>query len=292
MENVLEGDELRTDLVQIEESIRQHGASNVLCVMTTTSCFAPRGCDRVVQVAEMCDKYNIGHIINNAYGLQSSKCCHVINQAFRTGRVDAIIQSTDKNFMVPVGGAIICGPKRSFIDAISQLYAGRASMAPTLDLLITMLYMGRSGYRKALEERTEMIPYLVEKLKSVAEEFGERVLVTPNNQISFGMTLKHFAPSTIHGEEAHQGENDPTFLGSMLFKRCVSGTRVITGQDTKTIGTFIFQGYGAHSDTYPVPYLTAACAMGITRQEIDTFAERLSKCLRELRKKKAHSQNL
>ena len=101
-----------------------------------------------------------------------------------------------------------------------------------------------------------MIPYLVEKLTTVAAQFGERVLVTPNNQISYGLTLEHFA----------EGENDQTFLGSMLFTRCVSGTRVITGRDSKSIGPFEFQGYGAHTNEYPVPYLTAACAIGVTRQ--------------------------
>jgi O-phospho-L-seryl-tRNASec:L-selenocysteinyl-tRNA synthase len=41
-----------------------------------------------------------GHVINNAYGVQSSKICHVINESCRRGRVDYIVQSTDKNFLV------------------------------------------------------------------------------------------------------------------------------------------------------------------------------------------------
>ena len=32
------------------------------------------------------------------------------------GRVDAIVQSTDKNFLVPVGGAVVCGPNPAFIE--------------------------------------------------------------------------------------------------------------------------------------------------------------------------------
>lgn len=28
----------------------------------------------------MCAKYNIPHIVNNAYGVQSSKCMHLIQQ--------------------------------------------------------------------------------------------------------------------------------------------------------------------------------------------------------------------
>lgn len=46
VENALEGDELRTDLSGVERAVEQCGASRVLCVLTTTSCFAPRAADR------------------------------------------------------------------------------------------------------------------------------------------------------------------------------------------------------------------------------------------------------
>ena len=46
VENKLEGDELRTDLDAIEQKIVSLGAGSVACVMTTTSCFAPRVYDR------------------------------------------------------------------------------------------------------------------------------------------------------------------------------------------------------------------------------------------------------
>lgn len=46
IENTVEGDELRTDLPMIEQKITELGAENVLCVYTTTSCFAPRVPDR------------------------------------------------------------------------------------------------------------------------------------------------------------------------------------------------------------------------------------------------------
>ena len=48
VENVLEGDELRTDLAAVEKQIKDLGTENVLCVFTTTSCFAPRIPDRFV----------------------------------------------------------------------------------------------------------------------------------------------------------------------------------------------------------------------------------------------------
>lgn len=42
----------------------------------------------------------------------------------RKGRVDAFVQSTDKNFMVPVGGTIIAGFDKLFISKVSQSYPG------------------------------------------------------------------------------------------------------------------------------------------------------------------------
>ena len=44
--NLLEGDELRTDLKSLESSLRALQPNNVLCVLTTTSCFAPRAPDK------------------------------------------------------------------------------------------------------------------------------------------------------------------------------------------------------------------------------------------------------
>lgn len=69
------------------------------------------------------------------------------------GRVDGIIQSTDKNFMVPVGGAIIAGPDPSFLSSIAKNYPGRASGSPSLDLFITLVGLGNSGYEEYLLKR-------------------------------------------------------------------------------------------------------------------------------------------
>ena len=51
--------------------------------------------------------------------------CAYILQASRVGRVDAFVQSTDKNYMVPVGGAIIAGFDAKFLEKISKLYPGK-----------------------------------------------------------------------------------------------------------------------------------------------------------------------
>lgn len=46
IENVLEEDMLRTDLKAITEKIAELGSDQVACVLTTTSCFAPRAIDK------------------------------------------------------------------------------------------------------------------------------------------------------------------------------------------------------------------------------------------------------
>nr|CAD7418528.1 unnamed protein product [Timema poppensis] len=78
-----------------------------------------------------------------------------------------------------------------------------------------------------------------------------------------------------------------TMLGSMLFLRCVSGTRVVTGADYKEVAGFKFQGWGAHYCGYPVPYLTAAAAIGMRKSDVDLFIHRLDKVLGKLKGRSA-----
>ena len=64
-------------------------------------------------------------MINNAYGLQCRKICKLINRAVTIGRVDFVVSSTDKNFMVPVGGGIIASPDADLITVVGKPYPGR-----------------------------------------------------------------------------------------------------------------------------------------------------------------------
>ena len=50
IENVLEGDELRTDVPALKEKVSTLGPENVAAILTTTSCFAPRGIDCLEEV--------------------------------------------------------------------------------------------------------------------------------------------------------------------------------------------------------------------------------------------------
>eukprot|EP00210_Caulerpa_lentillifera_P009074 g8659.t1 len=75
IENVLIDDHLETDCNSIENAIYEYGIESIVCVLSTSSCFAPRGCDDLKSISKLCQKHNIPHIINNAYGVQSSFLC-------------------------------------------------------------------------------------------------------------------------------------------------------------------------------------------------------------------------
>ncbi|KAK2150264.1 hypothetical protein LSH36_415g02035 [Paralvinella palmiformis] len=278
IENKLEGDELRTDLAATEQKIDELGADNIVCIYTTTSCFAPRVPDRLEEVAKICATHNIPHLVNNAYGVQSTKCMHLIEQAARVGRLDIFVQSTDKNFLVPIGGAVIAGFEGKLLEEISKSYPGRASAAPTMDMFITLLSLGSSGYLKLCRERKELYSYLKAEMVKCASHHGQRVLETPHNPISIAMTL-----DGLDRDEATQ-------LGSMLFTRFVSGTRVIAKGVIQTVNNHEFTGFGSHCDHYPHTYLTAAAAVGLRKEEVDQFIQRLDKVLAKcLKRASSHS---
>ena len=115
-------DEVLTDVAAMEAALEENNG-RVLAVITTTSCFAPRVPDAVDEVAKLCEKRGVAHVINNAYGLQCEKISRLINRACVVGRVDAIVASTDKNFLVPVGEQSTCpGCYDSAVNSLLQNY--------------------------------------------------------------------------------------------------------------------------------------------------------------------------
>jgi len=272
----LEGNALVSDVDMMEQEARRLGFDNVACILTTTSCFAPRCPDSVVDIARFCKSSNIPHIINNAYGVQSRNICRLITSAWRKGRVDGVVQSTDKNFMVPVGGSCMISHKdqTDLINTVNSLYPGRASISPTLDVLMTLLHWGKSGWVEELDKREATQEYLVKRLFEVCDTLSESPILVPSNDISFGMTLDSF------------GEN-ASFLGSMLFQRCASGARVLTntGKKRVCIGGVEFQHFGQSHDAYPHTYMTIAAALGTSKSEVDGFFSRLLTCATQCRKK-------
>ena len=88
-----------------------------------------------------------------------------------------MLMRIEQNLMVPVGGAIVAG-KKAIISDISKAYPGmlyfgaccvgegksplgRASAVPTSDVLITLLTLGASGYKRYLDERKVSIDVVI-----------------------------------------------------------------------------------------------------------------------------------
>lgn len=265
-------DELDTNVAEFENQIHKLGSSNIVCIISTTSCFAPRGCDDIEALAVLSKKHNIPHVVNNAYGLQSTFLTHQIEQAHRTGNIDLFIQSTDKNLLVPVGGAIVAGFNKKLVEAVAKRYAGRGSSSQSLDVFMTLLSLGKNGFMQLVQDRKEMFIYLRQKLRNLSTRHNEKILITKRNPISIALTLEHFDKAKV------------SMIGSMLFTRGVSGCRVISTTESKAIEGHKFQGWGSHiTSSNNVPYITASAAMGITKNDVDTFIDKLDKVLLKVR---------
>lgn len=291
---VSEGDGLVTDLRTLGETIHRLGPERIVAILSTTSCFAPRLPDRILEIAQIAG--DIPQLVNNAYGLQSPEATRQLSRALRSGQVLAIVQSMDKNFMVPVGGAIVLG-ESSLVSTMETLYPGRASMSPLLDLFITLLSMGRTGYRRLLQEREQCYALLLGRLHQFERDHPEliRVLRTPKNDISIAVAITD--PINPKGIS----------LGSYLFLRGVSGARLLTkrgrhsggegeaplpasplasspvslqaGTPIPQPGSLSPRNFGMHHDDYPGAnaYLTVASALGQHPGEIHAFMRHLSK---------------
>ena len=125
-------------------------------------------------------------------------------------------------------------------------------MSPVLDVFITLLSLGRDRIKAMHQLRKEVYKYLKSKLETLAAKHGERVLETKHNTISIAMTLDRLDdPIGTRGDVEEEGAGSVesgggerttplpnrarTFVGSMLFKRCVSGTRVVTGKPSQLL---------------------------------------------------------
>jgi O-phospho-L-seryl-tRNASec:L-selenocysteinyl-tRNA synthase len=170
------------------------------------------------------------------------------------------------------------------IERVSKAYPGRASGSPCLDLFITLLSMGERRFRALLAEREALFVYARAKLAETVAPFGERVLETPRNRISIGMTLSSVPAAQV----AH--------FGAQLFARNVSGARAIDCVETKRIDGVEFRGWGSSCDSYKCAYFTVAVAIGSQQSDIDTLcATKLTKLMRETharqRKEQQHDCN-
>ena len=69
---------------------------------------------------------------------------------------------------------------------IATNYPGRASMSPILDLFITLLQMGKSTYRKLLDDQKENYKLLYSKLEELGERLDLKILrIVKKNPLSY-----------------------------------------------------------------------------------------------------------
>jgi len=263
----------------IDDLIARHPEDGVDCiagVLCTTSCFAPRAPDDVLAVSRVASARSVPVVVNNAYGLQSAFIARRLNAALETGAVVACVQSTDKNFLTPVGGAVIAGEK-AFVGRVAALYPGRASAAPVVDLFVTLLEMGRSGWLAVQRQRTELMPAFLAAVEKFAADRGERVLRHDRNDISVAITVRNYGAADAGSDK--KPKKSAASLGAELFRHRITGPKVILpgpGSAKKLCGV-TFDGYGTHSDAADgvPPMLVVACAVGMTRAELDTLMVRL-----------------
>jgi O-phospho-L-seryl-tRNASec:L-selenocysteinyl-tRNA synthase len=252
-------DAVRIPVEDIKESID----NDCYAIVSITSFFPPRESDDLKEISKLAHEHGLVHIIINAYGVQSPEWMKIIRSAIDAGRVDAIIQSTDKNFLTPVGGALIASPSKEIITKISQSYAGRASATPVVNFLISVLSLGVSGYQKLIEEQKKNRKLLEEKLTIVAERLEERVLDI-FNPVAVALSLKNLKEEHLFA------------LGGALYNLRVTGPRVYNPQE---------KAFGTCCDNYPTPYIVMNAAIGSDERDIVSAVERFEKAYTQITQK-------
>jgi O-phospho-L-seryl-tRNASec:L-selenocysteinyl-tRNA synthase len=244
---ILEGDAVQADLASLEKSIKE---TESCAVLTTTTFFPPRESDPVKEIARFCSEYDAPLIINNAYGVQSEGIMSEIRSAVDAGRVDAVVQSSDKNFLSPVGAAIVVSPSKAFIEQVAETYAGRASAAPVVQTLAALLALGLDNYKNLQREQSENRKLLDDQLNEIAEKLGQRVL-SVRNPIACALTMDGL---------------DVKDIGARLYNARVTGPRAVEKG-----------AYGSSIDNYPYSYLVMNAAIGATKNDVETATTKLYK---------------
>lgn len=252
-EKIVEG-KIFGDAVNVpEEEVEKAVTPKTCAIISTTTFFTPREPDKIKQIAKIAKEKNVSHIINNAYGVQSREIMKLVKGAIDAGRVDAIVQSTDKNFLTPVGGAIVASPNEEFLDEVSGVYAGRASAAPIVQFLAAILSLGLDGYEKLRDEQEENRKLLHENLMETAKKHSQRVLDV-QNPVSVAMTLQ--------GRSAKK-------IGKALFASRVTGARALEPTD-----------FGVCCPKYHSSYINFDVGIGMQKEDINLAIERLDTVLK------------
>jgi O-phospho-L-seryl-tRNASec:L-selenocysteinyl-tRNA synthase len=253
------GDAVR---IPIEDIINNYD-EECFAVLSITSFFPPREHDDLKEISKFAKDKNLIHIVINAYGVQSPEWMKLIRAGIDAGRVDAIIQSTDKNMLTPIGGAVIASPREELITKISQAYAGRASATPIVNFLISMLSLGVKGYERMLLEQQQNRKLLEEKLQTLAQKLDERILKI-FNPVAVAMSLNNLKKEQL------------TALGGALYNLRVTGPRVYNPRE---------KVFGTCCEDYNQPYIVMNAAIGAQSKDILLAIERLEKAYSQIRKK-------
>ncbi|XES77071.1 MAG: O-phosphoseryl-tRNA(Sec) selenium transferase [Candidatus Bathyarchaeia archaeon] len=249
IEGQVYGDAVNVPAEEIEKAVNE----NTAAILSTTTFFQPREPDKIKDIARIAQEKNVPHIINNSFGVQSREIMKLVRGAVDAGRVDAIIQSTDKNFLTPVGGAIVASPNEEFLNNVSEAYAGRATAAPIVQFLAAILSIGVGGYEELRNQQEENRKFLESSLKEVAEKHSQRILDT-YNPISVAMTLE---------------ERNAKKIGKALYTARVCGARALEKTD-----------FGVCCPQYVSSYINFDASIGIQKKEIRWATERLDTVLR------------
>lgn len=113
------------------------------------------------------------------------------------------------------------------IEKVAKQYAGRASSSQTLDVFMTLLSLGKNGYLKLIKEREAVFQHMNDTLMNLNDS-SVSVIKTKNNPISIAIALNSYASEMN--------------LGSMLFKRGISGARFVSTCEIKSIDGYTFKG--------------------------------------------------
>jgi O-phospho-L-seryl-tRNASec:L-selenocysteinyl-tRNA synthase len=250
------GDAVRIPMEDIKASLD----SECFAIISVTSFFPPREHDDIKEISKFAKENNLVHIVINAYGVQSPEWMKLIRSAIDAGRVDAIIQSTDKNFLTPVGGAVIASPYEDVLTKISQAYAGRANAAPIVNFLISMLSLGISGYEHLIAKQQRIRILLEDQLASVADKIGERIL-NIFNPVAVALSL-----NTLKKEQLFN-------LGGALYNLRVTGPRVYDPHQNI---------FGTCTNNYPTPYIVMNAAIGAKEKDVISAVERFEKAYNQV----------
>ncbi|UXM85251.1 O-phosphoseryl-tRNA(Sec) selenium transferase [Methanococcus aeolicus] len=218
------------------------------CVLSTLTFFPPRKSDDIVEIAKICEEYNIPHIINGAYAIQNQYYIDRLKKAFKY-RVDAVISSSDKNLLTPIGGGIIYSKDKEFINEISKTYPGRACATPIVNTLVSLLSIGLNNYKELMKQQKESRKLLHDLLVELANNTNNKVL-NIDSPLSICITTN----------------SDPVEIAGKLYNLRITGPRGVRSSDK----------FGnCYLGNFPYDYVVMNAAIGIKNKDIINAVDKL-----------------